>query len=327
MEVHLMKKSKSVTAALLVICSLAVATSASAFRDIKGAEQEKIVNSLQNKGIIQGITKDKFAPNQLLTYAQGVHLVVKAMDLQIMPDFTTGSFGNIPSSAWYAKSYRIAAENQVPLSPDIDPGSRITREQFANILYKAISVTGEYPTVRMYIDVADGKKLDQDASEAVQFLLLTKIAKLDEQSNFNPDRNLTRMEAAEMVYNASEFVKNHKPVQSAPENPAEPSDPVQQNGISMSVEKVNDHQNKVTLTRFQAPNPGYGIEVDHIDYVDDTHAVLYYKLTSPKPGEINIQVITDTHTSTLVDSKYNVTIKVVDGTVLPPTGSGASVAK
>ncbi|AET60467.1 hypothetical protein HPL003_18625 [Paenibacillus terrae HPL-003] len=322
-----MKKNKSVTAALLVICSLAVATSASAFRDIKGTEQEKIVSSLQNKGIIQGITKDKFAPDQSLTYAQGVHMVVNAMDLQVMPDFTTGSFANIPSSAWYAKSYRIAAQHQIPLSPDIDPSTQMTREQFANILYKAVSATGEYPTVRMYINVADGKKLDQDSSEAVQFLLLTKIAKLDEKSNFNPERKVTRMEAAEMVYNASEFVQNHKPVESTPENQAEPSDPGQQNGISMSAEKVNDQQNKVTLTRLQAPNPGYGIEVDHIDYVDDANAVIYYKLTSPKPGEMNIQVITDTHTSTLVDSKYKVTIKAVEGTVFPPTGSGTSVAQ
>ncbi|MDY8045757.1 S-layer homology domain-containing protein [Paenibacillus polymyxa] len=322
-----MKKNKSVAVALLVVCSLAVATSASAFRDIKGAGQEKIVNSLQDKGIIQGITKDKFAPDQTLTYAQGVHLVVRAMDLQVMPDFTTGSFANIPASAWYAQSYRIAAQHQIPLSPDIHPSTRMTREQFANILYKAVSATGEYPTVRMYINVADGKKLDQESNAAVQFLLLTKIAKLDEQSNFNPDHKVTRMEAAEMVYNASEFVQSHKTVEATPENQAEPVDPVQQNNISMSIEKANDQQNKVTITRLQAPNPGYGIEVDHIDYVDDTNAVIYYKLTSPKPGEMNIQVITDTHTSTLVDSKYKLTLKAVDGTVLPPTETGTSVAK
>lgn len=322
-----MKKNKSVTVALFVICSLAMATSASAFGDIKGAGQEKIVNSLQEKGIIQGITKDKFAPDQTLTYAQGVHMVVSAMDLQVMPDFTTGSFANIPASAWYAKSYRIAAQHQIPLSPDIDPGTHMTREQFANILYKAVSATGEYPTVSMYMNVADGKKLDQDSSEAVQFLLLTKIAKLDEQSNFYPDRKVTRMEAAEMVYNASEFVQNHRPVEATPENLAEPSDTVQQNGISMSIEKASNQQNKVTITRFQAPNPGYGIEVDHIDYVDDTNAVIYYKLTSPKPGEMNIQVITDTHTSTLVNSKYKITLKAVEGTVFPTAGTGTSVAK
>lgn len=322
-----MKKHKSVTVALLVICSLAVATSASAFRDIKGAEQEKIVNSLQEKGIIQGISKDKFAPDQTLTYAQGVHLVVNAMNLQVMPDFTTGSFANIPASAWYAKAYRIAAQHQIPLSPDIDPSTRMTREQFANILYKAVIATGDYPTVRMYMNVADGKKLDQDSNEAIQFLLFTKIAKLDKYSNFSPDRKVTRMEAAEMVYHAIEFVQNHKTVEAAPENPAEPSDSVQQNGISMSIEKANDHQNKVTITRLQAPNPGYGIEVDHIDYVDDTNAVIYYKLTSPKPGEMNIQVITDTHTSTLVDKKYKVTLKEVKGTVTPPIGTSTLITK
>ncbi|MFB5265189.1 protease complex subunit PrcB family protein [Paenibacillus enshidis] len=320
-----MKKHKNkVIGFIAVACSLAAASSAFAFSDLSGTQQQQ-VDALKSKGIVNGVTKDKFVPSRTLTVAEGVQLAVKAMGLEAKAGAVEATYANIPANAWYAQAFRIAAQNGLPVSGDVNPASSMTREQFADMLYEAISATGQYPVIKMYIEVADEKDFDATSLEAIQFLLLTKITSLDEQRNFYPDREITRIEAAEMVYNAVKYVEEMKAIEPAeplpiPEQPEQPNQPEQpdqsdnaQDQVTMSTEPVSSTKNKVTLTRHEAPNPGYGIAVDRVDYVSDSEAVIYYKLTSPKPGEMNIQVITDTQTSVELDSKYEkVSIKPAD---------------
>ncbi|MFB5673692.1 protease complex subunit PrcB family protein [Paenibacillus terreus] len=306
------KHKKKVISFIAVACSLAAASSAFAFGDLSGTQLQQ-VEALKAKGIVNGVSADKFAPSRTLTVAEGVQLAVKSMGLEAKPDVTDASYANIPADAWYAQAFRIAAENGLTVSGDVKPASPMTREQFADMLYEAISATGQYPVIKMYIEVADEKDFDADSLEAIQFLLLTKITSLDEQRNFYPDREITRIEAAEMVYNAVKYVEEMKAIQPAeplptPEQPEQPDQPDQsdnvQDQVTISIEPVSSAKNKVTLTRHEAPNPGYGIAVDRVDYVSDSEAVIYYKLTSPKPGEMNIQVISNTETSVELDSKY-----------------------
>ncbi|MDP4097442.1 protease complex subunit PrcB family protein [Paenibacillus sp. P96] len=303
---------KKVISFIAVVCSLAAASSAFAFNDLSGTQQQ-VVEALKSKGIVNGVTKDTFVPSRTLKVAEGVQLAVKAMGLEAKPDVSEASYGNIPADAWYAQAFQIAAQNGLPVSGDMNPASAMTREQFADMLYAAIQTTGEYPVIKMYIETADDKDIDADSLDAVQFLLLTKIASLDEKQNFYPDRGITRIEAAEMVYNAVEYVGKMQETQPTEPQPQPEQPESGQDQVTMSIEPVSSTKNKVTLTRNEAPNPGYGIAVDRVDYVSDTEAVIYYKLLSPAPGEMNIQVITDTTTSVELDSKYEkVSIKPAD---------------
>ncbi|WP_433943246.1 S-layer homology domain-containing protein [Paenibacillus sp. SN-8-1] len=285
----MINKSKAV-AALVLTGSLMAVSSASAFTDVKGQDSE-VINSLQSKNIIQGITKDKFAPQGKLTSAQGIHLVVKA--LQLKSDSAVQPGGG---EAWYAESVEIAKANGIPVDLAANPSTELTKEQFAHILYKGIRATGNYPLIKMFIPVADEGEGTPDYQGSIQNLLLMKIASLDSSWKFHPKDKITRMEAALMVYKAAEYVNNYKTAKNEDEQ------------VTFVVEKVNDQVNKVVLTRAQQPNPGYGISVEKVDFTSEGTAVVYYKLGSPDPGKVYPQVITDTKAETYLSSKYKVEI-------------------
>lgn len=308
-----MKFTKKITAALLVTGSLVTASSVYAFSDIQSEQQVKIADALQSQGVIQGISNDKFGPAEKLTAAQGIQMLVKAMKLQPTGDHSASANSEAPASAWYASAANIAADHGLPTANIDDWNARITREQFATMLYKAVLATGDYPTIKMYINVQDENEIVPSDREAIQFLLLTKIVKLDDQGQFHPKQNITRMEAAEMTYNAMNFVSSHMP-----QEPGE-SD----NQVSVNVEKVNDQVNKIVISKEDMPNPGYGIVVERIEFVSNNKAVAYYHTTVPEPGKMYPQVISTAKASFYLDSSIKITVKQSGGLALQPL-EGAS---
>ncbi|WP_127592443.1 protease complex subunit PrcB family protein [Paenibacillus lautus] len=299
-----MKKTTKLLTAMLVTSSLLGAGAASAFNDIQEEKPLQMVKELQSKGIVQGISADKFAPAKTITTAQAVQMIVNVADLKVQPNFTGRSFDSVPKDAWFADAVNIAAQNGLSVSADMKWNEPITRVGFATLLSEAIQKTGNYPVVMMYLHVADEDLMKEESRGAVQFLLLTKIAELDANAKFHPTKSLTRIEAAELAYNSIRFIEEHQK-NMIPEEPGQ-SDP----SVSTSVVKVDDAQNKVTVTKEDLPNPGYGIKITSVDYVSDTEAVIYYKVLQPDPDKMYPQVISKSSDDVLVPSKYTkITVK------------------
>ncbi|MFB7816504.1 S-layer homology domain-containing protein [Paenibacillus chitinolyticus] len=288
-----MKNKKNMIAALTLGCSLLAASSASAFSDVQGADAA-VITSLQSKGVIQGVSEDKFAPQGKLTSVQGVHLIVKALQLKAA-DVTLQN----PNAPWYAESLDIAAKNGLPVELAADPSAELTREQFAQLLYKGIQATGDYPLIKMYIRVADEDQMTPLYQGSIQNLLLMKVATLDDKSLFHPQDRITRMEAAGMIAKAIEFTDRHK----------EQTDNQENQEVSFTIEKINADINKIVLTRREQPSPGYGIAITNIEMNDSGHAKIRYKLTSPEPGKMYPQVLWTSKTETYLSSKYKVEIQ------------------
>lgn len=299
-----MKKTTKLLTAMLVTSSLLGAGAASAFNDIQEEQPLQMVKELQAKGIIQGISADKFAPAKTITTAQAVQMIVNVADLKVQPNYSGRSFDSVPKDAWFADAVNIAAQNGLSVSADMKWNEPITREGFATLLSEAIQKTGNYPVVMMYLHVADEDLMKEESRGAVQFLLLTKIAELDANAKFHPAKSLTRIEAAELAYNSIQFIEEHQK-NLIPEKPGQ-SEP----DVSTSVVKVDDAQNKVTVTKEDLPNPGYGIKITSVDYVSDTEAVIYYKVLQPDPDKMYPQVISKSSDDVLVPSKYTkITVK------------------
>jgi len=312
-----MKKFKRIAAALIASGCLAAASSAYAFSDIKDPEQEKIAASLQSQGIIHGVSADRFAPAQPLTAAQGIQLLVKAMKLQGKVDGPPPP-ANVPSKAWYAQAARIAADNGISVGKISDWNMKLTKEQFAGMLYQAVTATGDYATIEMYVQVKDEEDMSPEYRGGLQFLLLTHIAELDAQNRFHPKQHITRMEAAEMIYNAVKFVQSHKNLEPGPS----------ENDVSIRVEKVNDKVNKIVLTKEGLPNPGYGIAVDRIEFLPGQKAVAYYHVTTPAPGKMYPQVISTATASFYLDSNIEISVKRTpgdDGASISFPGTGKTI--
>lgn len=297
-----MKKNKlKITAALLMSSSLLLASSASAFSDVKGKDST-ITEALQKKGIVQGVGKDKFAPHGKLTGAEGVYMIIKALGLKETNDASSKKYHQF-KQPWYSEVKAIAEDNGIKLPEKFSWNSELTKEQFAYILDQAVNATGNYPLIKIFIDVKDADQGNVLYSGSIQRLLVMKITELDDKGKFYPTASMTRIEAARMVYNAAQFVEKQKELEQQ-----------QNNRVSYAVTKVNDQVNKVVLTRYEQPHPGYGIRVAKVEFTKDSKAVIHYELLSPDPDMVYPQVITDSQTETYISSDYSIEIKEVKET-------------
>ncbi|GLX65809.1 S-layer homology domain-containing protein [Paenibacillus glycanilyticus] len=201
----------------------------SAFKDIAGTSSRAQIEALEGLGIVKGVSSSEFRPEENLTGAQGVELIVRTLQLSLAAiDFTAaptadGFFTNVKNNAWYAESFVIAHYNGLDLPADIDPNKPLTKEQFTHYLVQALEKTGQYPLIKMYINIGDEKDITVDYQGTIQRALLYKLVSLDEQGNFHPQQIVNRADAAAALYSAYEFVEAHKEVdQESPVDPAAP---------------------------------------------------------------------------------------------------------
>ncbi|TXK81878.1 S-layer homology domain-containing protein [Paenibacillus sp. N3.4] len=293
-----MKKIATITAATLLISSLSF-SSAFAFSDVDAAQSEA-VSALKDRGVVSGIDNEHFVPKGKISYAQSVQMIVKGLNLNldtlrfVKQPLASDSYSNVPNDAWYANAFIIAHYNGLEIPKDVNPNAVITREQFGDLLVRALEKKGNFPLIKMFIQVKDEEQITPGYQGSLQRLLLYKIAALDSNGNFYPKSELTRGEAASWVYKAMRKLDG---------NTALPA-PVEQ--VAVTVEKVNDNVNKVTLTRGEKPNAGYGIAITGIRFEQDGRAVVTYTLRDPKPDEMYADVITEAKTVTYVSANYKV---------------------
>ncbi|MNI78801.1 hypothetical protein D3C73_1352080 [compost metagenome] len=99
---------------------------------------------------------------------------------------------------------------------DIDPSKPITKELFTNLLVQGVERIGNLPLINIVpADIADEDALDPSYQGSVQRSLKYNIAFLDAKGNFNPKSELTRAEAAVMLYNALEYLNSRSSADSA----------------------------------------------------------------------------------------------------------------
>ncbi|MDQ0876281.1 hypothetical protein QFZ77_004940 [Paenibacillus sp. V4I3] len=291
-----MKKIAALTLTTALVSSLTF-SSAFAFTDVEEG-QAAAISALQERGIVSGIDKDHFVPKGKISYAQTVQMIVKGMNLNmdtlrfIKQPLASDTFTNIPNDAWYAEAFIIAHYNGMNIPKDVNPNATITREQFGEMLVRALEKKGNFPLVKMFIPIKDEDQITPEYQGALQRLLLYKIAVLDNNGKFNPKAELTRGEAAGWIFNAIRVLETHI------QKPA----PIEE--VSVTVEKVTDDVNKVTLSRGQKPNSGYSITIQNVRFDQNGQAVISYTLQDPKPDTMYADVITEAKAVTYVSSAY-----------------------
>ncbi|OBZ11001.1 S-layer homology domain-containing protein [Bacillus sp. FJAT-26390] len=213
------KRWSTAIAAVAVMLSASIATQAFAegpFGDIASVSNKAKIEALQQQGIIKGVSDTAFHPEDNLTAAQGISLIVRATQISLAAiDFNKaptadGFYTKINNDVWYAEDFVIAHYNGLDIPADIDPQSPLTKEQFTHYLVQALELTGQYPTVKMFIPIQDEQDITVAYQGTIQRALLYKIASLDEAGKFDPAHKLTRAEAAASLYDAVSFIEAHK---------------------------------------------------------------------------------------------------------------------
>jgi hypothetical protein len=294
---------------LLLVCGNVVW----AFQDLKGDPVATKISALQQRGVVSGIDADHFDPQGIVTYGQGIQLLVKGLNLNIdnlrfiKAPKASDYYSQVQDDAWYANALIIAQYNGITLDRNIDPNAPMTKQQFAYFLHEGMLRKADFPVPAMAMSIADEQDIAQGAMTSIQALLILKIAALDENQRFLPKKEITRSEAIELIYNASEFLGI-----SSASPPAYTPAPAS-NDISVSTEKISDEVNKVTLSWGEKSNGCYQISVAKIEF-SDTAATIYYNLSTPQPGIMCTQMITHPKVETYIKSSYKIQIQQAGGT-------------
>lgn len=187
-----------------------------AFEDLAGTPAKDKIVELQQKGIVRGVSDHKFLPDAPVTAAQGIQMFVNALDLNIdllrfiKAPQATDYFTKASNHAWYADALIIAANNDIGLPADLDPAENWSREEFTHQLILAIEKHSNLPMIKlMPVDIADESDFTAGYDGSIQRALVLGIASLDSAGKFHPAAGVTRAEAAEMIYNALEYIAAH----------------------------------------------------------------------------------------------------------------------
>lgn len=286
----------------VLLLSLSAAGSAFAFSDIQKDPGRSYIEQLQKRGLLKGDGSGMFKPKSAITAEAAVSIIVNGFGLNIdnirfiKEPQASDYFTKVKNDSPYAKAFIIANLNGLDIPRDINPGGKVTREQFAHWVFKAISAKGEYAWIEMYQTFKDENKVTKDYMDSIQKLLIGKIASLDTKGYFRPQDSITRSEAAVMLAKGLAFVKNTKPV-TPPEQPASPLTDVNLTSEAYGAEAV-----KATVSA-QAPHPGYGIEIANIAF-KDKQAIISYRVVNPDPDKMYPQVITTVKAFAYVSANY-----------------------
>lgn len=169
--------------------------------DAKWAADE--INFLNKKKIISGYEDNTFRPNNAITREEFVTVIINAVGIVPIENLEN-HFEDVKKDAWYEK-FVITAVNQGYVSgigeTVFGTGENISRQDAAAIVYRVIKDI-EREKTREYSEFADAGTISDYAKEAVKCMYEYSIINGSDGNMFNPKNNLTRAEAAKMIYNA-----------------------------------------------------------------------------------------------------------------------------
>lgn len=180
------------------------------FTDITNIFAKEEINALAAKGIIQGKSETKFAPNAQISRAEFAVLLARSLELPLKE--YEGTFTDVNTSKkWAFAGVEAAARAGIvngTLDGKFNPDAPIKREEIAAMVVRAI----EYKDKEKLKDLEQPNKFKDHgtigafAIESVYNATALGIIKGNE-SGFNPKNNATRAEAAVMLYRALEQLK------------------------------------------------------------------------------------------------------------------------
>jgi hypothetical protein len=261
------------------------------FQDTQGDPAEADINALAQAGVINGINDELFDPKGIMTLAQGVQLIVRALDLNIdalrfiKEPVASDYFDHVARDAWYAKAMIIAFHNGLSLPRDTDPNARLTEGEFVQLLKEGLRAKTEADFSGLFTYAADSTA------------------------------PLTRSKAAKLAAQAMAFL--HAPQQDQQHQP-----------VTVTRTKVAEGVDQVTLTWPERPTTGYSVRIEGIDFRDakaesggsatggsgssgGSIAVIRYSLHKPAPDSINAQVVTDAKATTYVAANCSIELLLV----------------
>ena len=177
------------------------------FSDLETASWAKnSILELAQKNIISGYDDKTFRPNERITRAEYVKILVNALFERT--EVTECDFNDVPATHW-AYDYIANAVNNGIINGVTDksfaPDAYITREQAATICFRTAQKLGIALTKKESKAFNDFNDVSVYAKKAVTELGACGLMSGDENGDFKPSDETTRAQAAQIIYNLLSF--------------------------------------------------------------------------------------------------------------------------
>lgn len=171
------------------------------FNDLDGAPWARTaIEALAEKKIISGRGNGSFAPNEPVTRAEFVKMIVTALNLT--DETAEAEFDDVPKSAWYYRVVASAKKSGIVsgMSDNLfGAEEQIIRQDMAVIILRAAKLAG-IDTSAESAAFTDSESISDYAAQAVGKLAAAGIISGMDDGTFSPRTNVTRAQAAQVIY-------------------------------------------------------------------------------------------------------------------------------
>ncbi|NQX64349.1 S-layer homology domain-containing protein [Paenibacillus qinlingensis] len=186
----------------------AVAQSSKTFDDVKGHWAKNEIELLASKLVIKGTSDTAFEPNNHITRAEFAALLVRSLGLN---EEGATRFTDVPANSWFAGTAGASAKAGLIEGFEdgtFRPNERITREQMAVMITRAMTFVGKSAVVdlKQLDKFTDSKSLSAWSKDAVAEAVSAGIVNGVSATEFVPAAPATRAEAAVMLKRFLQFV-------------------------------------------------------------------------------------------------------------------------
>lgn len=188
----------------------AVIQSFRTFKDLENHWAKTDIELLASKRLIEGMSAEQFAPDQKVTRAEFVSLLVRSLDLN--SDTSQTKFHDVSTSDWFAGAVDAAVDAGIAKGNEdgsFRPHDSITREQMAVMISRALSFVGKSGKTPTPLDVTvyhDEGSISAWAQAAVAETRDAGILKGVTSTTFEPDSDTTRAQAAVAVKRMLQYI-------------------------------------------------------------------------------------------------------------------------
>ncbi len=171
------------------------------FNDVKASSwYSSAVNYVLEKGIMNGIDNNRFAPNVKTNRAMIVTMLYR---LEGQPTAGKAAFTDVDASKWYGDSVAWASSNGVVTGYEnnkFNPNTDLTREQLATILYRYAKYKQMDMSKKGNLNTfTDNSQVSSYANEAIAWAVGNGIITGKNENILDPKGSATRAEVAAML--------------------------------------------------------------------------------------------------------------------------------
>ncbi|MBR5504871.1 MAG: S-layer homology domain-containing protein [Clostridia bacterium] len=172
------------------------------FDDIADSFAKAEIEALAKDGIISGYADGSFKPQNNVTRAEFVTLIVRALGIEQGAD--NASFADVSFDEWYYDAVAKMASNAYISGYNgcFNPDSTITRQDAAVIIYNVLAELLSDLEPSVYNDAEQISEYAIDAIDAVSAVQIMK----GYENNFRPTDFITRAETAVLISNVLSFL-------------------------------------------------------------------------------------------------------------------------